>query len=1068
MGFDHKTGLQQHSLITPSASPPSRSHSFSSKPPTNAIASSKNIPSSGSSVRSRSRFSSTPVSTLETPDIPTLRSQSTSRLLSVWSTLADRYSLRVDEDDIVDIRTGQLVKDRGVVRGLNGKWDFGRFAAADGDGGDDQIEDDDGGRETEGAEEESDDELDSFADIDHQQQVQFENVEAGIGVPVNPFMAFSNLTARATHAIDPTNDEDDAADLRAFLEAERLRKETQGDIEEQDGTSSGELRMEDDGSEFMTELDTETEAGFTTEGEHFSEFDEVRIADEEPARKQSLIVQEGEGSEDELEIWDASDFDIILSSDNAPEISYPRSPSSRLTASSHTHLFTPPNSSTYSESYTDIIEPLVSSPPTHSKIRSKSRPRASDEQRQKAIRKPLTPSPPSSLPSASSPFVGSSKIPRLDLSRLSNLRRGRSQSRSPSKPVQRDNEDPKGTPTVEAPERLYRSAKPELSELRSVASSSSNSLTSIREATGTPSSSKTNVRNSGNSKGKGKGRAGTYNTGESLPVARIKPNTIDVKGKGKAREIIEIGDLSDELSVEFVLPPLSPRKNSAKAKGKKRARSSGASWSSKEEERENSQQVGGNMIAEQRKVKPMGSPTKKGRYTVLSESESEEVLYHTKSVPSTVNLPLSSPSKSSFHKASRNTPFEQRRRDDSFHRQKRESNARMHEDENDESFYLRPGDGSKSRARTNSHRHRVMTDQLSDSNSDQLGHPSAVDDYPMHPQSISRHDYAYCSRDSSIADSGHSDSMLLPRRAASQLQMQKTLEGRAKDIISNAIQGLYSLLTPEGMTALQGQIQEKGSMSSSYRHRISQSSPIRDIDTMVYTPQRASGHRHDPDASITSSSRSLPLKANSSFLYSTPTSHRNRQNRQSQSYNNPNYSRGTLPPSSPRSESDDEHGHNDFDASDELNFNVDEQRTSSSPVIIHSSPVRPRECSGPNNLHDLPNSRPRASSIVQRSRSRGRRVSFKEIASQTQSKTGETQRTLSREISVDDPELEVYQKGRRVEVDSINSDHELEVGDEHIREGNETRRRVRPQSRRRSVVSLIERAPSASAFTRRY
>jgi hypothetical protein len=39
------------------------------------------------------------------------RDPSKHRLLGVWASLADRYTTRLDEDDIIDIRTGEITID---------------------------------------------------------------------------------------------------------------------------------------------------------------------------------------------------------------------------------------------------------------------------------------------------------------------------------------------------------------------------------------------------------------------------------------------------------------------------------------------------------------------------------------------------------------------------------------------------------------------------------------------------------------------------------------------------------------------------------------------------------------------------------------------------------------------------------------------------------------------------------------------------------------------------------------------------------------------------------------------
>ncbi|KAJ4480305.1 hypothetical protein C8R41DRAFT_842559 [Lentinula lateritia] len=1046
MGFEHRTDSRQPPLITPSASPPSRSQSFSYNPHANIITSGKSSSSSGSSIRTGSRFSSTPLSITETPDIPTLRSQSTSRLLSVWSTLADRYSLRVDQDDIVDIRTGQLVKDRGVVRGLNGKWDFGRFASVEDDAGDEHLEyEEDTNRGTEGVQEESDDELDSFAYLDHQQGL--DGPQEDIEAPANPFMTLSNLTSRATHAIDPTNDEDDAADLRAFLEDERHRKETQGDAAEQDDISTGESRIEEGGSEFVTEIDTETEAGFTTEGEPFSDYDEVPTLATEKVDKvqRSPILRGKEGSEDELELWDASDFDIILSSEKANEI--PSSSKSK----SHPHLITPPNSSTYSESHTDLFEPLVSSPPLlspiYSSTRSKSRQRSSTDHPPTTITKPFTPASSTSLPS-SSPFIDSSRIPRLDLSRLSNLRRGRSQSRSPSKVSQRKNEDTGAAASVTGSKNPSRSktANPELPPSYSTSSSSRMSKRHSSEAIGT-SSSPQNAGKSVRHKGKAQNGAGELDKNFHVGKIEPKPTAVDIKGKSKAREIIEIDSSSDELPLDSITS--SSRRLLAKDRGKKRARSSGASWSSEAQwENDSHQAAGGSTTIHHRKSKLMGSPTKKGRYTVLSDSEPEEVIHHTSAHSSCEIDPISSPAKLSPRRAPQNTHPEQRRRNKSSQSRSRQSrlasNVQIYEDKDDDhqknehsphgSFHRSAG-RSRSRARANSK--RAVAGSLSGAG---LGRAAGLHDYPMRDPSPSRYVTTKCD------DTGQSDIMLSPTRAASQSQIQKAFEGRAKDIISNAIKGLYSLLTPEGMTALQEQVQDEGSRPSSHQRRISHPSTGHE---MVYTPRRTSSRRHPPsEVSITSSPGSSSNKAGTSFLYATPSSHQGRSHRQS--HPDPTYSRGTLPPSSPYPELEEDRDYDYFEESDPQDFESDDQPLpTSSPLKTISSSRRER--SGPLNLRYFPNSRPRASSIVQRSRSRGRRVSFKEIASETQTKAGETRRTLSREISVEDPVQEIHREGKRVEVDAMTLHREDEAGSDDSNGSDATRPRLAVQSRMRSV-----------------
>ena len=53
------------------------------------------------------------------------------RVLNIWSALAERYNRGLEEDDIMDIRTGEIIKDRGVLSGLPKRCNFGDVADED-------------------------------------------------------------------------------------------------------------------------------------------------------------------------------------------------------------------------------------------------------------------------------------------------------------------------------------------------------------------------------------------------------------------------------------------------------------------------------------------------------------------------------------------------------------------------------------------------------------------------------------------------------------------------------------------------------------------------------------------------------------------------------------------------------------------------------------------------------------------------------------------------------------------------------------------------------------------------
>src|ERR1700733_4447710 len=185
-------------LITPSASPPS-SRSFFPQPyriPDKASPSKRpRLGSSSSHLQSHLPSASSSSASLDQIDVHKAREASTLRLFDVWSTLADRYSRPLDEDDIIDITTGDIVKDRGVLRSSR-NWDIGCFA--------DNVEEEEAEEEEE---EEEVDELDSFTD------------RGGDEEPGDVLLDVDGRRVPPVTEMDP----EDAKDLKQFLEAERKR-----------------------------------------------------------------------------------------------------------------------------------------------------------------------------------------------------------------------------------------------------------------------------------------------------------------------------------------------------------------------------------------------------------------------------------------------------------------------------------------------------------------------------------------------------------------------------------------------------------------------------------------------------------------------------------------------------------------------------------------------------------------------------------------------------------------------------------------------------------------------------
>ncbi|KAK7023818.1 hypothetical protein R3P38DRAFT_2463565, partial [Favolaschia claudopus] len=209
---------------TPPPTPSSASSSSSSPPPYRTA--------DEPSPKKRQRYSSTPrqpqPSTFATADeINAEREASALRMFDVWSTLAEKYSRRIDEDDIVDLVTGEIVKDRGVLS-AEPPWKFGRFA-------DDSVDDSSGSEDDEG-EGEGEDDIDEL-DLLAPESLQ---ILPRVVPPVQ--------------TVDPA----DAKDLEEFLEAEQKRRQECGysEASEDEGSTDGDADAASDESQTTVTVDT--------------------------------------------------------------------------------------------------------------------------------------------------------------------------------------------------------------------------------------------------------------------------------------------------------------------------------------------------------------------------------------------------------------------------------------------------------------------------------------------------------------------------------------------------------------------------------------------------------------------------------------------------------------------------------------------------------------------------------------------------------------------------------------------------------------------------------------------
>jgi Centromere protein Scm3 len=340
-------------LITPSASPPV-SRSLRPAPPVK-----------------RKRFASRSASSLshvaDEPvfDLHSARRDSSLRVLDVWSQLAERYTRRLDEDDIVDLKDITLVKDRGVMR-RSSQYILGCF----GDG-DEPLNHD---ASSEGAVDDDFDELDAFA------------IEADISDEIKQV----NSAIEPVQVMNPA----DAEDLRDFLEAEERRKELCGD--EADVSSDEVESQADELADFIEDSEDELEERLDEpafpmphdnedlspqEDDHSeieSQSDDLQLLERQAAMRELPIALVDEGSDDELGGWDINEGNTI----------YQFIPDHSVSDSSEIEILDYASSSS-------PIKPgpsrsLSTSSPAP-KIKSRSRPKAPSNKKSDAVSKPNPP-----------------------------------------------------------------------------------------------------------------------------------------------------------------------------------------------------------------------------------------------------------------------------------------------------------------------------------------------------------------------------------------------------------------------------------------------------------------------------------------------------------------------------------------------------------------------------------------------------------------------------------------------------------------------------------------------------
>jgi len=208
------------------------------------------------------------------------RRASTLRVLNTWAQLAERHNKPLDEDDIIDLRSYVIIKDRGAVKSAPGDYHIGHFTQLDSD-----QDCPDADQDQEDSDQDDDDELNALPPS--------ENITDD-----DPPISKKELL----RGVPPLSATTDAEDLREFLAAEKKRRELAGDEEDEEDMSPEQLSalrkaLEEQSQE--REVVIANLVRDVTSAEHPLE----RESDTTPTRPSAHVPPSDDESEDELGLW---------------------------------------------------------------------------------------------------------------------------------------------------------------------------------------------------------------------------------------------------------------------------------------------------------------------------------------------------------------------------------------------------------------------------------------------------------------------------------------------------------------------------------------------------------------------------------------------------------------------------------------------------------------------------------------------------------------------------------------------------------------------------------------------
>ncbi|EJU04462.1 hypothetical protein DACRYDRAFT_114783 [Dacryopinax primogenitus] len=179
-------------------------------------------------------------------DLSMHRMEATLRLQTCWWSLADKYSTPLDKDDEVDLFTGQVVRDRGFIRGMERVYELGDLLEGSCLGDDEYAEGSEGGYSVGGDGGSYNIRRSYSSAVDSQDDTSEDEVALSEDLSEDELGSWGEYSGldyqyRVVPPLSAQMDSEDERDLREFEEAEKALREKFGHDYLEDHLSGEEL-----------------------------------------------------------------------------------------------------------------------------------------------------------------------------------------------------------------------------------------------------------------------------------------------------------------------------------------------------------------------------------------------------------------------------------------------------------------------------------------------------------------------------------------------------------------------------------------------------------------------------------------------------------------------------------------------------------------------------------------------------------------------------------------------------------------------------------------------------------